>query len=99
LPWRGSGWRRVSREPEAVMICCSLVPENWPSRACVTLVGGWMVREYKNMFDVVAILTVMRSTPCAALGWIGRRAVVERRLMFILDKSSLELLENLEASA
>ena len=28
LPCLGSGWSSVRREPEAVIICCSLVPEN-----------------------------------------------------------------------
>lgn len=28
LPCLGSGCRSVRRDPEAVMICCSLVPEN-----------------------------------------------------------------------
>ncbi len=56
FPWVGSGRRRVSREPEAVMMCCSLVPENWPRMACVMLEDGWMVREYMNMLDVAAIL-------------------------------------------
>lgn len=45
----------VSREPEAVTICCSLVPANWPSIACVTEVGGWMVKLYMNMLEVVAM--------------------------------------------
>ena len=60
LPCLGSGWRRVRREPEAVMICCSLVPENCPSSACEMAVGGWMVSEYRNMFDVVAMIVAMR---------------------------------------
>lgn len=45
FPRLGSGRRRVRRDPEAVMICCSLVPENWPRMACVTDEGGWIVRE------------------------------------------------------
>lgn len=40
FPCLGSGWRRVRRDPEAVMICCSFVPENCPSSACVMFVGG-----------------------------------------------------------
>lgn len=47
----------VSREPEAVTICCSLVPENCPSIVCVIEEGGWIVREYMNMLDVAAILS------------------------------------------
>ena len=58
FPRLGSGRRRVRREPDAVMICCSLVPENWPRMACVTEVGGWMVSEYRNMLEVVAILHI-----------------------------------------
>lgn len=46
----------VSREPEAVTICCSLVPANCPSMACVMDEGGWIVREYMNMLDVAAML-------------------------------------------
>lgn len=46
----------VSREPEAVTICCSLVPANCPSIVCVMEEGGWIVREYMNMLDVAAIL-------------------------------------------
>lgn len=45
----------VSREPEAVTICCSLVPANCPSMAWVIEDGGWMVREYMNMLDVAAM--------------------------------------------
>lgn len=45
FPRLGLGRRSVRREPEAVMICCSLVPENCPSTACVTADGGWIVRE------------------------------------------------------
>jgi hypothetical protein len=46
----------VSFDPDAVTICCSLVPANWPRIACVTAVGGWIVREYMNMFEVVAMV-------------------------------------------
>ena len=46
----------VSREPEAVTICCSFVPANWPRIACVTEVGGWMVKLYMNMLEVVAMM-------------------------------------------
>jgi len=45
----------VSRDPEAVTICCSLVPANWPRIACVIAEEGWIVKEYMNMDDVVAI--------------------------------------------
>jgi hypothetical protein len=48
----------VSREPEAVTICCSFVPANWPKMACVMAEGGCMVSEYRNMDEVVAILSV-----------------------------------------
>ena len=57
LPWAGSGRWMVSREPEAVTICCSLVPANCPSIVCVMEEGGWIVREYMNMLDVAAILS------------------------------------------
>lgn len=66
LPWAGSGLRRERRVPQAVMICCSLVPENWPTTAWVTVDGGWIVSEYMNMLDVVAILTAGAGKACAA---------------------------------
>lgn len=56
LPWLPSGRCSVNREPQAVTICCSLVPANCPRMACVTAAGGWMVREYMNIEDVVAML-------------------------------------------
>lgn len=46
----------VSLDPDAVMICCSLVPANCPKIACVIAVGGWIVREYMNICDVVAMM-------------------------------------------
>lgn len=46
----------VSRDPDAVTICCSLVPANWPSIAWVIAVGGWIVREYMNIDEVVAMM-------------------------------------------
>ena len=45
----------VSRAPDAVTICCSFVPANCPSIACVTDVGGWIVSEYMNILEVAAI--------------------------------------------
>lgn len=72
LPWRGSSWRSERRDPEAVMICCSLVPANWPSSACVIAVGGWIVNEYMNMFEVVAMAEGGRRKPARPYraGWI-----------------------------
>ncbi len=55
----GSGRYIVSREPDAVTICCSLVPANCPSMACVIDVGGWIVREYMNMELVVAMIAIL----------------------------------------
>lgn len=55
LPCVGSGRCNVSRDPEAVTICCSFVPANWPRIACVMADGGCMVREYMNMDEVVAM--------------------------------------------
>ena len=46
----------MSRDPEAVTICCSFVPANWPKIACVMDAGGWIVREYMNMLEVAVIL-------------------------------------------
>jgi hypothetical protein len=46
----------VNFEPDAVTICCSLVPANWPRMAWVIAVGGWIVREYINICEVVAIV-------------------------------------------
>ena len=56
LPCVASGRWIVSFDPDAVTICCSFVPANWPSIACVTAVGCCIVKEYKNMFEVVAIV-------------------------------------------
>ena len=56
FPRVGSGRWMVSLEPDAVMTCCSLVPENWPRTACVIAVGGWIVREYMNICEVVAMV-------------------------------------------
>lgn len=67
FPWDGSGRIKVSRDPEAATICCSRVPENWPKTAWVMEVGGWIVREYKNIFDVVAILQDVAQKACAAV--------------------------------
>lgn len=60
LPFAGSGLCRVSREPEAVTICCSFVPANCPRMACVTADAGCSVREYMNIEDVVAMSEVLR---------------------------------------
>ena len=57
LAWVGLGRWRVKWEPEAVRICCSFVPANWPTIAWVTEADGWRVREYMNSDEVVAILT------------------------------------------
>lgn len=46
----------VSLEPDAVTICCSLVPENCPSTADVIAAGGCIVKLYMNIELVVAIL-------------------------------------------
>ena len=70
LAWDGSGRSKVRREPEAVMICCSLVPENWPRMACVIVDGGWIVKEYRNMLEVVAILTSRSQMACAEPSWV-----------------------------
>ncbi len=67
LPWDGSGRIKASREPEAATTCCSLVPENWPKMAWVMEVGGWMVSEYRNMFDVVAMFPDGAQKACAAV--------------------------------
>lgn len=64
LPWAGSGRWRVRRDPEAVTICCSFVPANCPRIAWVIAVGGWTVKLYMNIVEVVAILSV----------WWGRRS-------------------------
>ena len=55
FPWVGSGRWMVSREPDAVTICCSFVPANCPRIACVIDVGGCIVSEYMNMLEVAAI--------------------------------------------
>jgi hypothetical protein len=55
-----------------------LVPLNWPTIACVMLVGGWTVREYKNMFEVVAIFKYVRGS-CAA----SRRSALRMRMQLL----------------
>ena len=55
FPCVGSGRCMVIRDPDAVTICCSFVPANCPSIACVIEVGGCMVREYMNIDDVAAM--------------------------------------------
>lgn len=66
LPWDGSGRRRVSCEPAAVKMSCSLVPANCPRTAWTMLLGCWIVSEYMNMFEVVAMFAAGRSQACAA---------------------------------
>lgn len=56
LPCCGSGRWRVRREPDAVTICCSLVPEKEPRIACVMDDGGLIVNEYMNIEEVVAMM-------------------------------------------
>ncbi len=46
----------VSFDPEAVMICCSLVPENCPRTAEVIADGGCIVKLYMNILLVVAMV-------------------------------------------
>lgn len=64
FPCVGSGRCIVSREPDAVTICCSFVPANCPSIACVIEEGGWMVREYMNMDEVVAMVQSVQPQCC-----------------------------------
>ena len=61
FPCVGSGLCMVIRDPDAVTICCSFVPANCPSIACVIEVGGWMVSEYMNIEEVVAMALLVRS--------------------------------------
>ena len=56
--WDGSGRNSARRDPAPVIISCSFVPANWPKTACTMLVGGWIVKEHKNMFEVVAMIAV-----------------------------------------
>lgn len=60
------------RDPAPVIISCSFVPANWPSTAWTTLVGGWIVNEYKNIFEVVAMMT--RSAQSSRRGLVGDEA-------------------------
>jgi hypothetical protein len=46
----------VSFDPEAVTICCSLVPENCPNTAEVIADGGCIVKLYMNIELVVAMM-------------------------------------------
>lgn len=61
LPWVGSGLCMVSFDPEAVTICCSLVPANCPSTADVIADGGCIVKLYMNIELVVAIVAALGS--------------------------------------
>lgn len=56
LPIDASGRNKVSREPEAVMICCSFVPANCPRIACVIAADGWRVKAYMNREEVVVAI-------------------------------------------
>ena len=58
FPRVGSGRSSVRRDPDAVTICCSLVPENWPRIAWTMVVGGWIVSEYRNIFEVAAMFAI-----------------------------------------
>lgn len=51
------------------MINCSLVPANWPRTAWTMLLGGWIVSEYMNMFEVVAMFAAGRSKPARLIDW------------------------------
>lgn len=57
----------VIRDPDAVTICCSFVPANCPSIACVIAVGGCIVREYMNIDEVVAMTETSSSEARPAL--------------------------------
>ena len=50
----------VSFDPDAVTICCSFVPANWPRMAWVMADGAWMVSEYINRDEVVAMMAGWR---------------------------------------
>jgi hypothetical protein len=67
FPCEGSGRWRVRREPEAVIICCSFVPANCPRIAWVMAVGGWTVKLYMNIDEVVAMLSRGRRKPAQLL--------------------------------
>lgn len=62
LPWFASGLCMVSFDPDAVTICCSLVPENCPRTADVIADGGCIVKLYMNIELVVAIFAVQSKT-------------------------------------
>ena len=54
-PTEESGLWIVSFDPDAVTICCSLVPANCPRIVLVIAEGDCIVKLYMNRFDVVAI--------------------------------------------
>lgn len=56
FPSCGSGLWMLRFEPEAVTICCSLVPENCPKIVEVIEEGGCIVNEYMNIEEVVAMM-------------------------------------------
>lgn len=57
----------VSFDPEAVTICCSLVPENCPRTAEVIDDGGCIVKLYMNIELVVAMVSELWTSPRAAV--------------------------------
>ena len=69
LPCDGSGRCSVSRDPEAVTICCSFVPANCPRIAWVMAVGGCSIKLYINMDEVVAMVLEGGQKVCA-VGWV-----------------------------
>jgi hypothetical protein len=71
FPCDGSGRWRVRRDPDAVTICCSFVPANWPRMAWVTAVGGCRVKLYMNIEDVVAMILQQRRKPAQLEEYTG----------------------------
>jgi hypothetical protein len=67
----------VSREPDAVTICCSFVPANCPSIVCVIEEGGCIVSEYMNMLEVAAMLP-----DSTALGYGEAVSITSNQLSF-----------------
>ena len=55
-------------------ICCSFVPANWPNIACVMEEGGWIVKAYINMDDVVAM--IVDSSPRAKIWYMLKSCAV-----------------------
>lgn len=78
----------MSRDPEAVIICCSFVPANCPRIVCVMAVGGCTVKLYINMEEVVAILLSSEHSLYTARKYQYQRQTERTKKRIRLQKTS-----------